>query len=1261
MSLPAIVRLIPIKGYAASFCIVVMSVLVVPNASQAQRSSFSIATSSGTASTAIETANPDSLAHWIVLFADTPHAKSTGTDQFERDLNRAMQAFYGVGKIGVSAVRQLPIINGASFSAPTRILPGLLKLPYVVSFDPDHPVSVGPVEKSYHYDANYMTNSTHSGGLTGNGVIIAVIDTGVDYTHPDLGGCLGMQCRVIGGYDVVDGDNDPFDEHGHGTHVAGIAAGSGLSNGVAQQAKILAYRALDENGSGSTADVIDAIGRAVEDGAHIINLSLGDANGLPGSPQNLAVREAVRRGVLVVAAAGNSGPRWGTIGSPGSEDLALTVGALTDDDKPALFSSRGPVRESFALKPDISAPGVGILSAMPGGGHVRLNGTSMATPHVAGLAALMKERMPDADVLEIRSQLIQFSMPLPHPLWEVGFGKANPNLDSYGDYALHPASIGLLAGQPTHDDVRSHVVEFTLWNSGESPKTWHVSFELPKGLTADAPLSLSVPAGGTTSFNIEIDVDTDAVEYPESVPPLQIGNILFVSATDTIWMPVSVAKPSELQIEFQMPPSLVVVHDRNGSYVATSASDRFVNISLGARVYDVWAIRDADATKWIREEVAVKGSTQIEMLENDAPNTLRFEMYDQNGNVLGACGYSREYFSHKPSGLGLIYQYERSCPEMSDRVIQTQISDLSNAMRYEVSHVAYGAATMYDHLRFPFRFDNGIKGNQLLRAGGDKLQKVAWRYIMPSGVEKASFVRRLETPSGNSFTPPNWLKTDIRSPWVRQEFILPNPDRGFVPFRGQYDAVFALDGEQFDPDSDDIFMLTPSVYLTDPDSIHISVPEIRGARIWTAPSLDDGLVLGTGPDSWNLGAMVLSNGELRLPTSNAWFAGWNREVRLGQVELELLAPDGTVLENRMVRNGVPNYGSIHPSDWIVHQLEDGLYRLMLTRSDTWFGNRAQTTTASISFNRTAGFFNASCVERVAIIGSDGQPIQFADHSEGLNVVVEGSGCTQAPTISISHWLGQEPHQLTAMHRIQAGIHRYTYSLPTNLDSGHYDLNITAGNDAAHAFSYSSSPAFAITHGATLPDPPEAPRLLSPSNRQFVFDTQVPLEWDPVDGAIEYRIQLSRSPNFSDLLLDNLTSASISTVNVYGYGLDWHWRVAARNAEGWGPWSLRRTFTSVIESTDLVEDQLPAEWFLSQNYPNPFNPTTVLNFGVGQSEPVQIDIFTVTGQLVKSFKLGRVHPGSHNLQIDLGSLSSGLYLYRMVTPSFTQTRKMSLVK
>ena len=225
-----------------------------------------------------------------------------------------------------------------------------------------------------------------------NSVIIAIVDTGVDYDHEDLKG------KVIKGYDFANNDYDPKDDNGHGTHVAGIAAamtnnGIGVA-GVCQGCSILAIKAISADGSGANSWIANGIANAVNLGANIINLSLG---GLDNSNTiRLAIQQAAQHGVLIVAASGNDGS--GVPLYPAALPEVMAVGATNKYGDKASFSNYG---SHIA----VVAPGEGIYSSLTGNRYDAWNGTSMASPHVAGLAGLIWSRNPSLTNQQVR-QLI---------------------------------------------------------------------------------------------------------------------------------------------------------------------------------------------------------------------------------------------------------------------------------------------------------------------------------------------------------------------------------------------------------------------------------------------------------------------------------------------------------------------------------------------------------------------------------------------------------------------------------------------------------------------------------------------------------------------------------------------------------------------------------------------------------------------------------------------------------------------------------------
>jgi len=243
------------------------------------------------------------------------------------------------------------------------------------------------------------TTAREQYALNGEGVTVAVIDTGIDADHEAFGDRVVAFCDLVGD----DQETAPYDDNGHGTHCAGIIAGAGDGNGanagVAPAAELVGVKVLDSNGSGSMSTVIAGIEWCIENkdelGIDIISLSLGSSGSSDGSDANCqAANAAVDAGIVTVVAAGNSGPNLGTIGSPGAAEEVITVGAMSDPGEGgfflANFSSRGPTADN-RIKPDITAPGVNILApeANTSAGYIAHSGTSMATPFVAGTAALL--------------------------------------------------------------------------------------------------------------------------------------------------------------------------------------------------------------------------------------------------------------------------------------------------------------------------------------------------------------------------------------------------------------------------------------------------------------------------------------------------------------------------------------------------------------------------------------------------------------------------------------------------------------------------------------------------------------------------------------------------------------------------------------------------------------------------------------------------------------------------------------------------------
>jgi len=328
--------------------------------------------------------------------------------------------------------RTFRIIPAAALTTTPKVIENLSRDPDVERIWPDLPVRVC-------LDASVPligAPRVWEAGYAGEGVKIAILDTGIDPYHPDFAG------RIVATADFTGEGLQDWD--GHGTHVAGIAAGSGQASkgryrGLSPQASLYIAKVLGREGAGLMSDVMAGIEWAVEQEVDIINLSLG---GDPPCDGTDALSEtcdlAVEKGYVVCVAAGNGGPEPYTIGPPGCAKQVITVGASTDQDEVADFSSRGPTADG-QIKPDIVLPGAGIISCRAkdtylgnpvGENYAELSGSSMATPHASGIAALILQARPELTPTQLKALLMDTAIDLGLSPNDQGAGRA----DAYAAY-----------------------------------------------------------------------------------------------------------------------------------------------------------------------------------------------------------------------------------------------------------------------------------------------------------------------------------------------------------------------------------------------------------------------------------------------------------------------------------------------------------------------------------------------------------------------------------------------------------------------------------------------------------------------------------------------------------------------------------------------------------------------------------------------------------------------------------------------------------
>ncbi|MFI9628328.1 S8 family serine peptidase [Streptomyces sp. NPDC052042] len=414
-------------------------------------------------------------------------------------------------------------------------------------------------------------------GYTGKGTRVAVLDTGADAEHPDLKG------RIAASENFTD-SSGAGDRQGHGTHTISTVGGSGAASdgrkkGVAPETELLNGKVLNDGGSGAESWIIAGMQWAVDQKADVVSMSLGSPEPTDCTdPMSVAAEKlAQSKDTLFVIAAGNSGPTHNTVSSPGCAPSVLTVGAVDRDDSTAQFSSRGPVTGVHTLKPEIAAPGVGISAAAAGGRGVyayqSMSGTSMATPHVAGAAAIVKQRHPDWTAQQIKAALVSSAKSdIPGDVRETGAGRLDVKA------AIDTTIVGAPAVQAgtfnwPQDKSHGSTVDLPYTNSGTRPVKLSLKVQ---GVTGNDGSEVRTPVAGLDAKTVTVPAGT-TVKVPLRINPTaklkaaQYGDVtgrVLATGPDG----VQVSTPFSLYVEPETVTLRIKMIDRTGKPAAGSSS-----------------------------------------------------------------------------------------------------------------------------------------------------------------------------------------------------------------------------------------------------------------------------------------------------------------------------------------------------------------------------------------------------------------------------------------------------------------------------------------------------------------------------------------------------------------------------------------------------------------------------------------------------------------------------------------------------------------
>ncbi len=355
-------------------------------------------------------------------------------------------------------------------------------------------------------------------------IVVAVVDTGVS-NHAFLSGRIQN-----GGFDYVDNDSDPSDKHYHGTHVAGtiVDCTPGLN------VKILPVRVLNAEGRGSSFNVGNGIKYAADHGAKVINLSLGGSH---SNYKDENIEYAINKGVIVVVAAGNENDNT-SYSCPAHLNKAIVVAAVDENDRRASFSNYGD-------SVDIAAPGVGIISCVPGGSYRSLNGTSMATPHVAAVAAMFKLKYPSMTPSQVETMVKENARDLGSTGWDKYYGYGIPNLSDIVSVeptgiTLDQSNVSIKIGGTvtlTATVTPSNATDKTVtWSSNKTSVAKVNNGKVTGGSAGTATITATTSNGKTATCTVDVTptvVEPTGITLDQSNVSIKIGGTVTLTATVT--------------------------------------------------------------------------------------------------------------------------------------------------------------------------------------------------------------------------------------------------------------------------------------------------------------------------------------------------------------------------------------------------------------------------------------------------------------------------------------------------------------------------------------------------------------------------------------------------------------------------------------------------------------------------------------------------------------------------------------------------------
>jgi len=1121
------------------------------------------------------------------------HAEHT---QFSTDVAR-IEATYrsmvsGVIKTDETQIRfeYTTALNGVALTTTRWIGEEIQKLPYVSR------ASIDEMVEAFDDASNVVIGaptvwSTYN--VHGEGIDIGIMDTGIDYLHPALGHAAFPNSKVVGGYDFVNNDSDPMDDNGHGTHVAGIAAGEAKTTlrGVAYKARLWAFKVMNAQGMGYYSWIIAGIEKAMDPDNNpstptpikVLNFSLGtdvtfSASSPSGDPLAQAVNNAVSGGIVCAVAAGNSGPYYAVIGSPGIARGAITVGATTNGDTIASFSSRGPEWYSWGLgtgiKPDVVAPGVGIKSAKLGGGYITYSGTSMATPHVAGAAALLRQLHPEWTPDRIKSVLMETAHDIGQDVWTQGGGRISIADAATRKVFVEPPSIDFgMVGHAHADEESTIVLTFTnidtISQAFNLTATFQDSVYNPWLLPPDQfyvtthvdPAELTISSGASASVHVTIRVHNP--DKSTASPLDYTGKIIASSQTNppmTITVPYRYIYSTGFKVIAEETPWWANIGGGIWDFNWPSLADtiyfgRGYENTLPPPPPTTLVGTFFDRKTKIVKQIPQEPNQTIYLRKADSKNKITIRCLDEAGNVISLIPSAWAQAMHKKDiEVNSSYPYTLGCGRFFDCPVDTlwhpeemDLPDLDSSWLVDLSYQVYPHnGNLYV---FPFTIEGPLTSSMTLENDPAKFKRV--NYLFSSDKPNAGIlVRSIDggrTIAGYTF-PETWLDLEVDAPHTLTAYYLPLPTPihswGIYSLKATYPQTdyAVINTHKMDIRAPDTTQFPFYSTTTNPLSVKVGyvIPQ------WTGKTDNSSSTIKLGSSSYAYFVHPLwyrprGYDYLGEPTNYTLFSG-SSVVASGVIN----APDD-----------VPGTARTYSST-----VNAGSYALELFSNQYQIADTFARATSRLEFDTRRADPNPPYMTNLQIVTNGNISDEYHRDTTMIEFEAGDDVGVDSAMVYFQPYGGANWSQGILTQQGSA----YTVGEIPDLPGGYVSMRLRIVDKAHNALDYRMEPAFRFHFAA----PKSPPALVSPINGDSDRPAVVTLKWNEAFTAKTYHFQFATDSALTNLLVDDpLLSQTQRRVYPIGKGVKYYWRVSAQNPAGTSPFSKVWSFRTTTDTTFIM--------------------------------------------------------------------------------------------